>query len=85
MERKSYLYKKSETDKLVKDAMKCSDEQCMGWIIPLIARFMGPTWGLPGADRAQVGHMNFAIWVVMINPGHVFFNTRMSKTKGPSQ
>ena len=26
--------------------------------IPLIARFMGPT----GADRTQVGPMNFAIW-----------------------
>ena len=23
--------------------------------IPLIARFMGPTWGPPGADRTQVG------------------------------
>ena len=24
---------------------------------PLIARFMGPTWGLPGANRTQVGLM----------------------------
>ena len=24
---------------------------------PLIARFMGPTWGPSGADRTQVGHM----------------------------
>ena len=32
----------------------------------LIARFMGSTWGLPGADRTQVGPMwatvNLAIW-----------------------
>ena len=35
---------------------------------PQIARFMGPTWGLSGADRTQmdphVGPMNFAIWVI---------------------
>ena len=30
---------------------------------PLIARFMGPTLGLSGADRTQVGPMNFALWV----------------------
>ena len=28
----------------------------------LIARFMGPTSGPSGADRTQVGPMNFAIW-----------------------
>ena len=28
----------------------------------LIARFMGPTWDPSGADRSQVGPMNFAIW-----------------------
>ena len=26
-------------------------------VVPLIARFMGPTWGLPGTDRTQVGPM----------------------------
>ena len=35
----------------------------------LIARFMGPTWGPSGGDRAQVGPMlapmNFAIWVFL--------------------
>ena len=30
---------------------------------PLIARFMGPTWGPSGADRTQVDPMFFAIWV----------------------
>ena len=39
----------------------------MGYIKQtLIARFMGPTWGPPGAIRTQVGsmfgHMNLAIW-----------------------
>ena len=29
----------------------------------LIAKFMGPTWGQSGANRTQVGPMNFAIWV----------------------
>ena len=36
----------------------------------LIARFMGPTWGPPGADRTQVGPMwvpmKIAIWVVIL-------------------
>ena len=26
-------------------------------VAPLIARFMGPTWGPSGADRTQVGHI----------------------------
>ena len=30
----------------------------------LIARFMGPTWGLPGADRTQVGPM-LATWTLL--------------------
>ena len=30
----------------------------------LIARFMGPIWGPPGADRTQVGPMNLAIWEI---------------------
>ena len=48
----------------------------------LIARFMGLTWGLPGADRTQVGPilapMNLAIWDYfkltkeLINFWHVF-------------
>ena len=32
---------------------------------PPIARFMGPTWGPTGADRARVGPMNFAIWAMV--------------------
>ena len=32
-------------------------------ITTLMARFMGPTWGPSGADRTQVGPMNFVIWV----------------------
>ena len=31
-------------------------------ITSLIAWFMGPTWGLPEADRTHVGHVNIAIW-----------------------
>ena len=32
--------------------------------LPLIARFMGPTWGPPGDPGGpHVCHMNFAIWV----------------------
>ena len=31
---------------------------------PLIARFMGPTWGPPGADRTQVGPM-LAPWTLL--------------------
>ena len=30
----------------------------------LIARFMGPTWGPPGADRTQVGPM-WATWTLL--------------------
>ena len=32
--------------------------------IALIARFIGPTWGLPGADRTQVGPM-LAQWSLL--------------------
>ena len=32
-------------------------------IYTLITSFMGQTWGLPGADRTQVGHVNLALWV----------------------
>ena len=32
-------------------------------IITLVARFMGLTWGPPGADRTQVIPMTLAIWV----------------------
>ena len=39
-------------------------------IWPLIARFMGPTWGPSGADRTQVGPMNFVIWDII--PGPLF-------------
>ena len=31
----------------------------------LITRFMGSTWGPPGADRPHVGLMNLAIWAVI--------------------
>ena len=32
--------------------------------IPLIARFMGPTWGPPGANRTQMGSM-LAPWTLL--------------------
>ena len=35
-----------------------------GLIIPLTARFMGPTWGPSGADRTQVGPM-LAPWILL--------------------
>ena len=36
----------------------CVGVQHFGWwMTPLIARFMGPTWGPSGADRTQVGPM----------------------------
>ena len=35
----------------------------MGYI-PLIARFMGPIWGPPGADRTQMGPM-LAPWTLL--------------------
>ena len=38
---------------------------CVGCnILSLIARFMGPTWGLLGADRTQVGPM-WATWTLL--------------------
>ena len=33
-------------------------------ILPLIARFMGPTWGPSGADRTQLGPM-LAPWILL--------------------
>ena len=33
-------------------------------ILTLIARFMGPTWGPPGADRTQLGPM-WATWTLL--------------------
>ena len=39
-------------------------------IWPLIARFMGPTWGPSGADRTQVGIM-LAPWTLL--PGTVMY------------
>ena len=35
------------------------------WFIPLIARFMGPTWVLSAPDGPHVGPMNLAIWVMI--------------------
>ena len=40
-----------------------------------IARFMGPTWGLPGADRTQVGPM-WATWALL--SGCIFNNNDKS-------
>ena len=37
---------------------------CPGWKLTLIARFMWPTWGPPGADRTQVGPM-WATWTLL--------------------
>ena len=37
---------------------------CVRMITALIAWFMGPTWGPPGADRTQVGPM-LALWTLL--------------------
>ena len=37
---------------------------CVDWFASLIARFMGPTWVLSGADRTQVGPM-VATWTLL--------------------
>ena len=55
----------------------------------LMARFMGPTWGPSGADRAQVGPMNFAIWdetatvsfATLMWGLHIQFKGQLSKNK----
>ena len=39
-------------------------EKVYSWIVTLIARFMGPTWGPSGADRTQVGPM-LAPWTLL--------------------
>ena len=39
-------------------------------ICSLIARFMGPTWGPPGADRTQVGPM-LAPWTLLSGMGSI--------------
>ena len=41
-------------------------------LTPLIARFMGPTWGPSGADRTQVGPM-LAPWTLLF--GTFFWHT----------
>ena len=38
----------------------------------LIASFMGPTWGLPGADRTQVGPM-WAKWTLLSEYGNAIW------------
>ena len=44
-------------------------------LIPLIARFIGPTWGLSGADRTQVGPM-LAPWALL--SGTTWYNHRIT-------
>ena len=44
----------------------------------LIARFMGPTWGTSGADRAQVGPM-LAPWTLL--SGYLRMNLSNSRVK----
>ena len=45
----------------------------------LIARFMGPTWGLPGANRTQLGPM-LATWTLLsgIVPVHTYLQISAS-------
>ena len=43
-------------------------ESHMRKLLPLIARFMGPTWGPSGADRTQVGLIlaPWTIWIIFV-------------------
>ena len=58
-------------------------------IIPLIARFMGPTWGPSGADRTHDGPMNHAIWdssVLCHNVSYdIIYSTKMAIPKHLSE
>ena len=56
-----------------------SNHRCAVWLqdmqspcmmTPLIARFMGPTWGPSGADRTQVGPM-LAPWTLLFGAGRL--------------
>ena len=44
----------------------------------LLARFMGPTWGPPGADRTQVGPM-LAPWSLLSGKFQLLFTIMISK------
>ena len=48
--------------------------------IPLIARFLGPTWGPPGADRTQVGPI-LAPWISLSGTWRVQV-LRISRIRG---
>ena len=48
--------------------------------IPLIARFLGPTWGPPGADGTQVGPM-LAPWISLSGTWRVQL-MRISRIRG---
>ena len=59
---------------------------------PLIARFLGPTWGPSGADRTQVGPMlatltslsgtYFKVEYIVTHLGAYTFHRKISKTPG---
>ena len=49
--------------------------------VPLTTRFMGPTWGPPGADMTQVGPM-LAPWTLLSGPMGsfgIFFDISLNK------
>ena len=49
------------------------------FVIPLIARFMGPTWGPPGADKTQVVPM-LAAWILLSGHSMSWFTIGTCKT-----
>ena len=54
-------------------------------VLPLIARFMGPTWGPSGADRTQVGPI-LAPWTLLSGvPFHYPFELNSIQTLASSQ
>ena len=63
----SDLYWTSDTFSCLWSAVVVGIEHCRMILVstqPLIARFMGPTWGPSGTDRTQVGHI-FAPWTLL--------------------
>ena len=60
----------------------CASDLSSIYFVPLIARFMGPTWGPPGADRTMLDHVgpiNLAIrdvimlsYMMTLSNGNIF-------------
>ena len=57
------------------------------WCAPLIARFMGPTWGPSGAERTQIGtlwdivwcNVFFVRWIYHLSSGNITWSYQVTK------